>query len=96
MIIQGEVTMHYTAMVDHSSINIKASSLRQAMRSASNAFKGLDQKDADIKIFRHQDGHDPELCATRKVTSRYWNYTKPGRPHALPATERDRKLELLP
>ena len=40
--------MYYTAMVDHSSINIKASSLRQAMRSASNAFKGLDQKDADI------------------------------------------------
>jgi hypothetical protein len=87
--------MYYTAMVDHSSINIKASSLRQATRSASNAFKGLDQKDADIKIFRHQDGHDPELCATRKVTARYWNYTKPERPHALPA-ERDRKLELLP
>jgi hypothetical protein len=36
--------MYYAAMVDHSSINIKASSLRQAMRSASNAFKGLDQK----------------------------------------------------
>jgi hypothetical protein len=86
--------MYYTAMVDHSSINIKASSLRQAMRSASNAFKGLDQKDADIKIFRHQDGHDPELCATRKVTARYWNYAKPERPHALPV-ERDRKLELL-
>jgi hypothetical protein len=87
--------MYYTAMVDHSSINIKASSLRQAMRSASNAFRGLDQKDADIKIFRHQDGHDPELCATRKVTARYWNYTKSERPHALPA-ERDQKLELLP
>jgi hypothetical protein len=48
IIIQGEVAMYYTAIVDHSSINIKASSLRQAMRSASNAFKGLDQKDADI------------------------------------------------
>jgi hypothetical protein len=49
-----------------------------------------------FKIFRHQDGNDPELCAMRKVTARYWNYnTKPERPHALPA-EHDRKLELLP
>ena len=78
--------MHYTAMVDHQSIDtsrqVEASSLREVMRRASNVFKGLDQKDADIKIFRQQDGHEPELCATRKVTARYWNYAKPERPHA--------------
>jgi hypothetical protein len=71
---------YYTATVDHNSMAgqvnhqiVRSSSLRQVMRFAAR-FNANQPPEAEINVYRHTNGKDPQLVARRSVSNRYWKY----------------------
>jgi hypothetical protein len=68
---------YYTAVLDHWSVpghqEIRSSSLRQVMRFAER-FNGNHPPEAEINVYRHANGQDQKLVATRSLADRYWKY----------------------
>jgi uncharacterized protein YdiU (UPF0061 family) len=76
---------YHTATVDHLTIPgtdvVRSSSLRQVMRFAARF--NNEAPEAEIKVFRHMNGHDPKLVARRLVTQRFWHYTGESNDHEM-------------